>query len=128
METIVADLRQAARRLRKSPGFASVAALTLALGIGANATMFSALDALLLRPLPFAEPASLVRVTQTEPRTQSSAVAPGNFADWRERARSFTGLAAWEVVARTILEGETPRRVGVCIATRNLFDVLGVPA
>jgi len=128
VETLLADVRHALRRLLKSPGFTTVAALTLALGIGANATMFSALDALLIQPLPYKDPATLVRVEQTDPRTQSNAVAPGNFADWRERTRSFAGLAAWEVTARTILEGEKPRRVGACIASGNLFDVLGVAA
>ena len=103
-----------------------VAVLTLALGIGANATIFSALDALLLEPLPYPDPETLVTVAQTDARTGTSAVAPGTFADWRERSASFAHLAAWELVARTLVEGDRPRRVGACIASGNLFDLLGV--
>ncbi len=101
---------------------------TLALGIGANAAIFSALDALLIRPLPYADPGTLVTVSQTDPRTGTVAVAPGNFADWRERTKSFAGLAAWQLGWRMLLEGDQPRRVGACIASGNLFDILAVPA
>jgi putative ABC transport system permease protein len=103
-----------------------VAVLTLALGIGANATIFSALDALLIEPLPFPDPDALVTVAQTDARTGTTAVAPGTFADWRERSTSFAHLAAWELVGRTLVEGDRPRRVGACIASGNLFDLLGV--
>ncbi len=128
MDTLLTDVRHAVRRLGKSPGFTLVAVVTLALGIGANTTIFSALHALLIEPLPYADPAGLVTVGQTDPRTGTSAVAPGNFADWRERARSFTGLAAWRLVWRMALEGDRPRRVGACIASGNFFDLLGVAA
>ena len=126
METFVADVRHSLRRLRTSPGFAVVAVSTLALGIGANATTFSALDALLIQPLPYPDPETLVTVAQTDARTGTSAVAPGTFADWRERSTSFAHLAAWELVARTLVDGDRPRRVGACIASGNLFDLLGV--
>ncbi len=128
MDTLIGDVRHAVRRLRRSPAFTTVAVLTLALGIGANTTIFSALDALLIEPLPYADPGRLVTVAQTDPRTGTSAVAPGNFADWRERTRSYAGLAAWQVGWRLLLEGDKPRRVGTCVASGNLFDVLGVPA
>jgi len=121
------DLRHAARRLRKAPGFTLVAGLTLALGIGGNAAVFSALEALLLRPLPYSDPDRLVLVQQTDGAQRSRAVAPGNFADWRERAGSFDGLAAYEVVGRTLLT-EAPLRLSVGIVSGNLFDVLGVHA
>ena len=128
MDTLIGDVRHAVRRLRKSPAFTAVAVLTLALGIGANTTIFSVLDALLIQPLPYADPGRLVTVSQTDPRTGTGAVAPGNFADWRERTRSFTGLSAWQLGWRLLLEGDKPRRVGTCVASGNLFDVLGVPA
>jgi predicted permease len=127
LDTVAADVRHALRRLRQSPGFTAVAVLTLALGIGANATIFSALDALLVEPLPYPDPRTLVTVSQTDPRTGTSAVAPGNFADWRERSTSFAQLAAWELVARSLVLVDAPRRVGACIASGNLFDLLGVP-
>ena len=66
-------------------------------------------------------------VAQTDARTGTTAVAPGTFADWRERSTSFAHLAAWELVARALVEGEKTRRVGVCIASGNFFDLLGVP-
>jgi putative ABC transport system permease protein len=127
LDTLVADVRHALRRLRRSPGFTTVAVLTLALGIGANATVFSALDALLVEPLPYPDPGTLVAVSQTDPRTGTVAVAPGSFADWRERSSSFSYLAAWELVGRSLVLGDKPRRVGACISSGNLFDLLGVP-
>ena len=128
MDMLLMDLGQAVRRLRRSPGFTLVAALTLALGIGGNAAVLTALEALLLRPLPFPDPDRLVLVQQTDPDNRPRAVAPANFADWRERARSFEGLAAFEVVGRTLLEGEAPLRLSAGIVSASFFDVLGVPA
>ena len=126
MDTLLQDLRQAARRLCRAPGFTFVAVLTLALGIGGNAAVLTALEALLLRPLPYADPDRLVLVQQTDPRVGDRPVAPANFLDWRERARSFEGLAAFEVVGRTLLGRETPQRLAVGIVSTNFFDLLGV--
>jgi predicted permease len=128
MDTLLQDLRQAARRLRRAPGFTFVAVLTLALGIGGNAAVLTALEALLLRPLPYADPDRLVLVQQTDPRIGDRPVAPANFLDWRERSRSFEGLAAFEVVGRTLLGRETPQRLAVGIVSGNFFDLLGVTA
>ena len=100
MDTLLDDLRHAVRRLRLAPGFTLVAGLTLALGIGGNAAVLSALEALLLRPLPYPDPGGLVLVHQTDPAQPRRPVAPANFLDWRERARSFEGLAAYEMVGR----------------------------
>ena len=103
------------------PGFTLVAALTLALGIGGNAAVLSALEALLLRPLPYPDPERLVLVHQTDPRQPRRAVAPANFLDWRARARSFAGLAAYEVVGRTLLTRESARRLDTGIVSRQLL-------
>jgi putative ABC transport system permease protein len=127
MDTLIQDLRQAARRLRRSPGFTLVAVLTLALGIGGNAAVLTALEALLLRPLPYPEPERLVLVRQTDERILERPVSPANFLDWRERTRSFEGLAAYEVVARTLLGRETPLRVAVGVVSGNFLALLGVP-
>jgi putative ABC transport system permease protein len=128
IDTLGQDLRHAARRLRQTPGFTLVAALTLALGIGGNAAVLSALEALLLRPLPYPDPEQLVLVHQTDPRQPRRAVAPANFLDWRERARSFEGLAAYEVVGRTLGAGESARRLDTGIVSGSFFDVLGTRA
>ena len=128
MDTLIQDVRHAARRLRRAPGFTLVAALTLALGIGGNAAVLSALEALLLRPLPYPDPARLVLVHQTDPRQPRRAVAPANFLDWRERARSFEGLAAYEVVGRTLLTRESARRLDTGIVSGRFFDLLGARA
>jgi len=125
MDTLIQDLRHAARRLRRAPGFTFVAALTLALGIGGNAAVLSALEALLLRPLPYPGPERLVLVHQTDPRQPRRAVAPANFLDWRARARSFESLAAYEVVGRTLLTRESARRLDTGIVSGSFFDVLG---
>jgi len=122
------DLRHAARRLRRAPGFTFVAALTLALGIGGNAAVLSALEALLLRPLPYPDAERLVLVHQTDPRQPRRAVAPANFLDWRERARSFESLAAYEVLGRTLVTRESARRLDTGIVSGSFFDVLGVRA
>ena len=128
MDSLFLDLRHAVRRLWHAPGFTLVASLTLALGIGGNAAVLTALDALLLRPLPYADPERLVLVHQTDARQPHRAVAPANFLDWRERARSFEGLAAYEVVGRTLVESHAASRVDAGIASSNLFELLGANA
>ena len=123
MDTLLDDLRHAVRRLRLAPGFTLVAGLTLALGIGGNAAVLSALEALLLRPLPYPEPGGLVLVHQTDPAQPRRPVAPANFLDWRERARSFDGLAAYEMVGRLLVGRESAQRLDVAIVSGNFFDV-----
>ena len=96
ISTMLQDLRYAARALRKSPGFTLVAALTLALGVGANTAIFSVVNAVMLRPLPFAEPDRLVRIWESnvERGWPTFAVSHPNFLDWRAQADSFESLAA----------------------------------
>lgn len=90
------DVRYAARSLRKNPGFTIVAALTLALGVGANTAIFSVVNTVMLRPLPFAEPDRLVRIWESnlERNRPTFAVSHPNFLDWRSEAKSFQSLAA----------------------------------
>jgi len=126
MGALIQDLRYAARTLRKSPGFTLVAVLTLALGIGATTAIFSVVDGVLLRPLPYAAPDRLVVVWESNRRgALHNVVNPGNFLDWQERARSFAdmGIFTW---AGLTLTGDRPEHVqGVAVST-NLLGVLGV--
>ena len=97
--TWLQDLRYAARALRKSPGFTVVAAMTLALGVGANTAIFSVVNAVMLRPLPFTEPDRLVRIWESnlERGWPTFAVSHPNFLDWRSRSRARSqSLAATE--------------------------------
>lgn len=120
------DIRDALRQLRHRPAFAMTVVLTLALGIGANALVFSAVRAVLLRPLPFPEPHRLVAIWETQPGVRTRSVAPANFLDWRS-ASGFDGLAAYNRRRRS-LGGDDPQRITVATVSSNFFDVLRVDA
>jgi putative ABC transport system permease protein len=122
------DLRFGARMLAKNPGFAAVAGLTLALGIGANTAVFSVVNAVFLRPLPFSSPERLVVLGQTEPKDRASLTQFSfpNFADLRGQAKSFERLAAYYRNPLTLTgQGEAVRLRGG-VATADLFPLLGV--
>src|SRR5262249_9567961 len=89
-----ADVRFALRGLRKSPGFAVVAVLTIALGLGANTAIFSFLDGVLLRPVAYPEPERLVQLWEKPPNGDRNGISALNFIDWRREAKSFTAMAA----------------------------------
>src|SRR6516162_5874044 len=96
MDGVWKDLRLAVRLFWRSPGFSGVALLALVLGIGANTAIFSVVNAVLLRPMPFRDPNRLVIVWEASPRTGKNNVAnPQNFADWQKRNRSFEKMAAY---------------------------------
>src|SRR5512135_1647183 len=113
METLLQDLRYALRRLRNSPGFATVAVVTLALGIGANTAIFSVVNAVLLRPLPYRDPSRLVLLQERAPSFPRLSVSYQNFVDWRDQSRSFAGVAGIRNAAMTLTgTGEPERLVG----------------
>src|SRR4051794_31833733 len=95
MDTLLQDLRYALRAMRRTPGFTAVALLTLALGIGANAAIFSVINAVLLRPLPFPAPERIVRVF-TVFDGQNDVWSPRNFLDVQEQAKGFSAIAAYD--------------------------------
>ena len=124
------DLRFALRRLARTPGFAAAAVLCLALGIGANTAIFSVINAVLLRPLPHAEPERLVGVWEASRIRESerNTVSPANYLDWQAGTRAFSGLAAVYDGSANLTGSGQPEEVTVQGATANLFEVLGIPA
>jgi len=94
IEALRGDLTYAARMLRKNPGFAAAAVITLALGIGANTAIFSVCNAVLFKPLPYAEPDRIVMLSERQGDGKPGNVAPANFVDWRNGSHSFTDMAA----------------------------------
>jgi predicted permease len=123
------DVRYALRALRLNPGFTAVALLTLALGIGANAAMFSVVNGVLLRPLPHANADELVLLYQSSARRGElhGRVSYEDLEDWRTRTRSLTSVAAYAAVP-TILTGQgEPLEIEMSYVTERFFDVLGVP-
>ncbi len=126
MATLVQDLLYAFRRLRNDPGFAAIAILTLALGIGANSAMFSIVNAVLLRPLPYSDPARLMLLSEHWPQFPRLSVSYLNFKDWRDQSHSFEGVGAVRNSIMTMTGGAEAERVPSQNITANLFDVLGV--
>ena len=129
MRTFWQDVRFAARMLRKSPGFTAVAVAALALGVGANTAIFSVVNAVLLRPLPYKDPSQLVLINHNYRKIdlKASVSAPG-YAHYRDNAKSFDGVAAvtgWG--ANLTGDGEPERLTGQAV-TPNLFSVLGADA
>jgi predicted permease len=128
MDVVLADLRYSLRLLRKSPAFTAVAIVTLALGIGANTAIFSAVDAVLIRPLPYTDPDRVVLVWEENlaanfPRNTP---APGNYAEWIRRSRSFSALAATRGGSASVTGDGAPEQIRGRRVTPNFFDVLGV--
>ncbi len=129
MENVWQDLRHAFRALRKSPGFTAVAVLTLGLGIGANTAIFSVVESVLLRPLPYQDPSALVQVWNTYlPQFPEVPNSAGDFQDFRRQARGFSGMAAYIDIPRGYnLTGEgEPERLEARLATSGLFPLLGI--
>jgi putative ABC transport system permease protein len=123
------DVRFAVRQLRRAPAFTLVAALTLALGIGANSAIFALVDATLLRPLPFTDPDRLVMAWEQSPSAPRDGVAPANLRDWNDRSDTFEVLAGYVPgVGGMVMAGEdgTAETVDRQWVTSGIFDVLGV--
>jgi putative ABC transport system permease protein len=129
MDSLWKDFRFATRVLLKSHGFTAVALVALVLGIGANTAIFSVVNAVLLRPLPFRDPSRLVMVWEYSPRTKASNVAnPQNFADWQKRNHSFEKMAAYVPFefGMSITGEGNPEEVPGTYVTRDFLYILGV--
>src|SRR6202142_4155394 len=139
VENFFTDGRYGFRSLRKAPGFAMAAILTLALGVGATTAIFSVIDSVLLRPLPFPQPDRIVvlwehppktiamRTSALGPREQQNPVSPINFLDWQDRTTSFDAMAAMSPFAMGLSGFGGPREVGSLQVSASFFDILGVP-
>ena len=128
MSTLLADVRLALRTLLKNRGFAVVALLTIALGVGANAAVFSVVNATLIQPLPYADPERLVAVFETARRAavERRAVSYPNFLEWQREARSFESMSVVLGSRFTLAAGEQPQRLIGEQVSGTYFDVLGV--
>jgi predicted permease len=120
------DLRFAARILRRSPAFAIGAIVTLALGIGANTAIFSVVDGVMLRPLPFADASELVDITERHDGGGTSVLSWPNFTDWREQSRSFDGMSAYRTSEGTLLGAERPARIRSAAVSVDFFRVMRI--
>jgi putative ABC transport system permease protein len=125
-ETAWQDLRFGARTLRRNPGFAAIAVITLALGIGANAAIFSVVNAVLLRPLPWSEPDRAVMIWSRWVSFDKTWVAEGEVVDYRRRSRTLVEVAAWGEGQVNLTGDGEPERVAAASVTSNLFSTLGV--
>ena len=129
LSNLIQDLRYAGRTLLKQPGFTLVAVITLALGIGANTAIFSVVNAVLLRPLPFAQSERLVMVWNHGAAAAGgdrTPLAVADLFDWRAQGRSFEGVAAFQRAALNYSGGDVPVQVRAANVTANFFSVLGV--
>jgi len=131
MQTLWQDLRYGARMLLKKRGFTLVAVITLGLGIGANTTMFSVINGMLLRPLPFNDPERLMHLDEKSPKVgmETMGFSFPDFTDWRARSRSFEEMALYEEDSFTLASGnatERAERIDGARVTASLFPLLGV--
>ena len=127
-DMLLQDLRYALRLMRQRPGYTAIVVVTLALGIGANTAMFSAIRGVLLRPLPYAEPARLVQIWENDRLNQKPryAVAPANFEDWRSQTHSFAEVAAYVTQSASLSGRGEPFQARMALVTANFFSTLGV--
>jgi predicted permease len=129
LDSLLQDVRYGARTLRKSPGFTAVAVLTLALGIGANTAIFSVVNSVLLRALPYPESGRLVWITEAlPPPMNAEIVSGGDYLDWRDQSRSLQQLAAFDPGNNfNLTGGGQPQRVHAALVSANFLQALEVP-
>jgi putative ABC transport system permease protein len=126
MESLLKDIRYGIRNLLKHPGFTAIAVITLALGIGANTAIFSVVNAVLLRPLPFDDPERLVWVWDTAPQLATIPTSLPDFLGWKQQNRSFEHLAAYQSGSMFIDAGDGTTDTPVGLVTPELFSVFHV--
>ena len=125
-ERLVQDLRFGMRMLVKSPGFAAVAILTLALGIGVNTALFSVVNGVLLKPLPYPQPEKLVWLAESKPNFATGSISFPNFRDWQKDNHTFSGMAIYRSYNFNVLGLGDAEQVHARFITSDFFSVLGV--
>jgi putative ABC transport system permease protein len=127
METLLKDIRYGVRSLLKRPGFTVIAAVTLALGIGANTAIFSVVNTVLLRPLPYRDAQHIVTVWQNNAKAGQTRndVSPANFLDWQEQSHSFESLTGIEPFGFSMIGNGEPERFAAWLVTQGFFETLG---
>src|SRR5450432_1488029 len=122
------DLKFGFRQLAKNPGFAAIAIITLALGIGANTAIFSVINAVLLRPLPYPNPERLMILNESDANQPSISVSFPNYEDWKKENAGFAQLAISRRDSFNLsgLEGRDPEQISGALVTANFFDVIGL--
>src|SRR3954451_20745633 len=130
IDGLLRDVRHAVRNLLRTPGFALVTILTLALGIGANTAIFSVVNAVILRPLGYPDPDRLVFISSQFPKMGFDQfwVSPPEFLEFQERTRTFSAVGAFTTGQANLSAPDRPRRVAAGQASAELFTVLGVKA
>src|SRR5579872_3957031 len=130
VETWIQDLRYSFRTLRKSPAFAAAAISTLALGIGANTAIFSVVNAVLLKPLPYSDPDRLrtvfIEIPQFRDKAPSMPVRPRDFLEWRRSGVAFSDLSLFRSTGMNLTGNGEPERLGALRVSANFFSTLGV--
>ena len=126
METILSDIRFALRGLRKQPVLTGVAILTLALGIGANTAMFSVINTVLLRPLPYPNPDRLVWMNESGDEVANRMVSYPNFLDWSTRNHTFEAMSTYRTWGVTLTGVDQPTKIDAGMVAADYFKVMGV--
>src|SRR5262245_10437508 len=127
LEELWQDLRYGLRMLRRKPGFTAAAVISLSLGIGANSAVFTFLNAILIRPLPYPEPERIVNLWERAPRsTGPNPVLPLNFVEWRDRARSFEAITLTQSFPLNAATQEGAEQLSNLSVTSEFFRVFGV--
>jgi putative ABC transport system permease protein len=125
MSELFENVHYSLRRLKNAPSFTILVLATMALGIGANSAVFSVINDVLLRPLPYRDPQSLVLITEKARDFPKLSVSYQNYRDWKDQSRSFAQFAAVRNTSRTLTGAGEPERLPAQMASANLFDTLG---
>jgi putative ABC transport system permease protein len=127
LDSLTADVRYGLRALRNGPGFTAVVMLTLALGIGATTAVFSVVDAVMLRPFPYADMDRIVAVAEATRAGQTISIAWPNFVDWRAQNQVFEALGIYRAMVVNLTGGEQPERLIASLASADVFRALRIP-